>query len=312
MDYITLIQAKRQLKLSASESSDDQIIQDWITFSSKLIELWKGRVYYPYVKTVLYNSPINELSSFGTFDSFQSSALQQVYAPDKQILHLKNDLLEVIELLNGDGVEIDTFYLEPVSSYPKNRITLFKDAAGNTLRWLEDDNGNSLQAISLKALWGYVSNYPDCFVGSGDTTEDAPLLAADTEIDVNDADGVADDLQSPRFQAGQLLRLETGGNYEFLLCKSVNTTTNKLEVVRAQKGTTALVSVPQNTQIKIFRPNADIVQMCIRLTQWRYRQKDSDDFARTYNLGTGIISNPSALPADVKLILGERGKFKIS
>ena len=64
----------------------------------------------------------------------------------------------------------------------------------------------------------------------------------------------------------------------------------------------------QGTMIEIWRPEANVVLACIRLTAWRYAQKDANVFDQTTILGTGIQIQPSAVPVDVlSLLPGPKG-----
>jgi hypothetical protein len=49
-----------------------------------------------------------------------------------------------------------------------------------------------------------------------------------------------------------------------------------------------------------------IVQIAMRLVKWRYEQRHNDAFDRSYVAGTGIVTTPTSLPADVERILGPR------
>jgi hypothetical protein len=136
-------------------------------------------------------------------------------------------------------------------------------------------------------------------VDSNDAVADAAgINASVTSVTVSDADGIAADLDTPRFQTGHLIRIES----EYLDVQAVNTTTNILTVKRGVNGSTAAAHA-LNTQIDVFRPIDNIQMAALRLAVWRYRQKDVNSFDRTTILGTGIAITPAALPADVLSLL---------
>jgi hypothetical protein len=110
-----------------------------------------------------------------------------------------------------------------------------------------------------------------------------------------------------RFQAGLLVRI---GAELALVLSAPDILTNKVELVRGANGSTAAQHA-HDTQIKIFRPQGTIVQACLRLVKWRYSQKDTDDFDKSYVLGSGIVNVPSRLPADVVQALGAPGKARL-
>jgi len=139
----------------------------------------------------------------------------------------------------------------------------------------------------------------DAWIDSDDAVADAAgINASVTSITVTDADGTASDLDSPRFQVGHLIRIES----EYLDVQAVNTSTNVLTVKRGVNGSTAATHA-LSTQIDVFRPIDNIQMAAMRLAVWRYRQKDVNSFDRTTILGTGIAITPAAIPADVLSLL---------
>ena len=308
MQYVTLYEVKRNLGLS-NKDTDDAILQDWIVKSSELINLWKGRRYDVVREERRYDTPVSKNLRLGDYGSAYD--IDRLFNSDKPSLKVL-DLLEVITLTNGDDEEIGPlkYVLKPNNTYPKNRIMLKSESP---LQWVPNDDGPE-EAISLKGYFGSVTNYGTCYARSGDKLL-AEIFSGDTELKVGSYAGVADDLKSPRFQAGQTLRIQSDNGTEFVFIKSIipgetDYDDDTLEVVRGYNGTIA-VDHPVDTEVYIFRPSEIVVQMCLRLVQWRYRQKDSDNFDRVYNLATQSVTTPSALPADVYTILGQRGRMTI-
>jgi hypothetical protein len=296
MYYATLYQVKRYTG-NLDNTTEDARFVDFLRWSTGLIEGYKARRYDVRLATIPHDAPITVRSSFGVFDRsyVRSSSQRQLIVVD--------DLLEMVEFLNGDGVEItsDEFMLEPFDRTPYSVLTL---RSGTT--WSPDDNGDIKGALSLKAFWGYHSNYANAFIDSLDTVLDNPLTANATQIHVDDVNGATEDLDTPRFQAGQLLRI--GDELMLLLAaEAVQGNNDTLTVKRAYNGSVR-AQHSQGASIKIFRPEETIVQACQRLVKWRYAQKDSDAFDRTYVAGTGVVSTPASLPADVRDVLGAKGK----
>ena len=164
------------------------------------------------------------------------------------------------------------------------------------------------QAISLEGSYGWHEDYTNAFVDSGDTVQ-VELSAVATSLKVENVNGTTADLQTPRFQVGQMLKLiEADDTYEFVLITAVTEDvdyTDELTIVRGVNGTVGIIHVVDRP-IYIYRVPGNIVQMALRLVQWRYRQKDSDTFDKIYNLATQSVTTPSALPVDVERILGPR------
>jgi hypothetical protein len=292
MNYVTLYQFKSYRFNEQTTTTDDARILEMIERASQFIDDYKGRRFDVRVQTRKYDRPVDRGSAFGVYDI----SLMGGSGPEKP-LRLKEDLLAVTELVNGDGTVIPStdYVLEPANGSPKTRIRLINGA-----NWCGDDDGNDEQVIDVTGFWGYHDRYSQAWVSSGDKiTNLAGITAEAASMTVADADGVAADLKTPRFQVGQLIRMGT----ELCLVLSVDTATNTVGLVRAYNGSTAAIHA-KDVVIDIFRPMGNIVQACMRLTSWFYVQKDADVFDRTYNMGTGIVSTPTAMPGDVLKLLG--------
>ena len=283
MHYATLHQVKSYLGLGDDFMKDDQRLIRFIDSSVGAIDNYKGRRFDVRYEVRRYDVPRPAPDMFG------------VTAGVVPPLRLKDDLLDVVTLINGDGTEIEAadFVLEPANTYPKARIVLYEGD------WLSATSGNDKQVIQVSGYWGYHSRYQDAFEDSLDSVQNNPLTANVTTLSIIDAGGVAGDGSERRFQTGQMLRIED----EFIYVAGVNYLTNILTVKRGYNGTTK-VQHEQGTVIEIFRPMANINFACIRLAAWRYRQKDADAFDKAAILGSGVQIVPSAMPADVKSLLG--------
>ena len=304
MNYATLYDVKQQLGLTAT--TDDALLQKWIARSTALVDWWKGRRYDIVKDTKRFDVP-NNSRSFGDVAFGETTQSESLFHPTRNSIQLP-DLLSAIEVLNGDGEEIlsTEYLLKPYNETPKSHILL-----KNGVYWVPDDDGNYENAISVEGYWGFHSNYSNCFVGSGDTVLNAAGLLAsslDTSIQVADVNGIANDLISPRFSAGHVIRLSSVNGIEFchiITATAVVGSNDILSVVRGYNGTSPLVH-PVGTVIELFRPEDRIVQTVIRLVQWRYRQKDANTFDKIFDAGAQQTIIPSALPADVERILGTR------
>ncbi len=300
MNYITLQELKANLRLT-NFTTDDSLLTSWISKSSRLIDNWKDRRFDIYKDTALLDCPKVE-PQLGVFGSYS----QQVFAAQTELFlnTSKLDLVDVISITNGDGIVVDLD--DCVITRAHGFITKIYLKRSSGVDWLFKD-GEWRNAIEVEGYFGSNSFYPECFVGSGETLA-AQLTSEATSFVASDINGIADDLITPRFQAGQMLRLNSNAGIEFVIIKSI--ATNTVTLVRGVNGTTALTH-PIATPIENFRVDETVTQMCIRLVQWRYRQKDTDSFDRTFNLAMQTATTPSALPADVRLILGRKGRFSI-
>jgi hypothetical protein len=111
-----------------------------------------------------------------------------------------------------------------------------------------------IKAIELTGIWAYADDRDDCWEDSLDEVEDNPLAVGATEVTVNNAAGAGAFGPAPRFMAGMLARAGS----EYWEISAVNTSTNKLTVLRGRNGTTAAQQA-QNTQIDIWRPPGPVV-----------------------------------------------------
>lgn len=301
MNYVTLHQVKEQLKL-VNNTTDNNIFNNWIRWSSGLIDWWKGRTFDIQYKQLLLDVPKNVNPAYGDYYLGEYTSVERLFSGDIYLDVSKYDLLAIDELLNGDGTEITAsdYILEPIDSNIKNRIRLKRSS---NVIWQGDANGNYEQVISLKGLFGYNRNYPNCFVDTLEVIPEGGLSSSSNLLLLSNVSGIAEDLISPRIQVGQMLKIED----EFVSVLSISSDDygDLLTLKRAYNNTTA-VAHDAGKQIYVYRPDDDIVQIALRLVQWRYRQKDQDTFDRTYNLTTQTVTSPTSLPADVRLILGTR------
>jgi hypothetical protein len=278
MNYTTLADAKAYLKLTST--SEDDLLSTFITWATDYINFYKGRRYDPRVETRVFDVPSSGASVFGQFDS----RLQAPVAIPP--LRLDEDLLELKTLTNGDTTVITDYLLEPANNLPKTRIRL-----KGGVSWEPDADGNYRQAISVLGVWGAHDNYSQAWQNSLSSLS-AGISASVTSFAVTTI--------AP-FKAGQLARIDD----EFMLVTAVATVLSvpTLTVERGYNGSTAAAHLI-SAGISIFRPQGNVVQACLRLVKWRYVQKDVDLFDKTYSADTGMTIVPTAVPVDVKAVLG--------
>ncbi len=273
MYYATLTQVRAYLKLDTAETGDDALLTDFMRWSQAYIDTRAGTHFYPLIETRRFDVPL--------------------YA---RLLQFDDHLLELTSGVNGDTTAITTsdIIYHPPNVYPHYGISL---TAASSEVWQPTTDGDYQQAIALLGVWGYHDDYPLAWVLSNDAVADAlGINASVTTINVTSASGAASDLASPRFQAGQLIKIDS----EYIEISSI--ATNALTVKRGVYGSTAATHATA-AAISIWRPMGDVVMAMLRLVGWRYRQKDANVFDVTTILGTGTKVTPSATPPDVDALI---------
>jgi hypothetical protein len=189
-----------------------------------------------------------------TYDTEYITADGMNVESGKNVLTLSRPLLEIVTLTN-DGtalVENTDYYAYPRGKYPVRRLRMDEDS---TYSWYPNcgSSGDTFDTVLITGFWGQKKYYSrEGFINSGDTVEES-LTATDTTITVNDADGLDAFNRTPRFSAGNLIRIEN----ELCEVLATNTTTNVLTVRRGVRGTTAAVHA-QGTVRKVWNVNEDI------------------------------------------------------
>lgn len=278
MYYATLTEVRAYLKFETAETADDALLTSFIRGACTFADNRLGGKFYPMIDTRYFD------------------------VPPGAYLFFNDHLLSLTTVTNGDGVAITLTDLTqfPATDYPKYGL---KIEAGAATAWYPTDDGEYRQAIAIAGVWGYHRDYENAWIASGDAVADgAGINAVVTTINVSSASGAASDLVSPRFQAGQLIKIDS----EYIDIQSI--ATNALTVKRGMYGSTAAAHLTA-APISIWRPDEDVRMGVIRLVAWRYRQKDANVFDQTTILGAGVKITPSAVPEDVLVLLPEPHPF---
>jgi hypothetical protein len=268
MYYATLTQARAYLKLDSAETGDDVLLTDFIRYACRYCDTKAGARFYPEIATRYFDVPTSGKLQFD------------------------DHLLELTGITNGDGEAITPANLiyYPATLYPRYAVSI---KAGASQSWVGTDDGDRVQAIALAGAWGYHDDYPNAWAPSLDAVADVGGLSASvTTINVTSATGMSADGQTPRFQAGQLIKIDS----EYI--DVVARVANALTVKRGMYGSTAAAHLTA-APISVWRPMANVTFAVLRMVAWRYRQKDANVFDATTILGTGVKITPSAVPPDV-------------
>ena len=241
----TLHQLRQRLGLDTADTADDDRLLDALQAATAQIERLAGRRFTPRLATVEHS----------------------VNPVDTSELTLDDDLLELTTLTNGNGSVVSSADIVILpDSGGDNPIGIIRLTGGNSFVWDE----TPLRAIQINGIWGYHDHWSEAWRDSSDTVQDNPFGASATTLTVADADGTDAESETPRFQVGQLLRIES----EYLPVLAINTATNVLTVARAVNGTTA-ASHAQDTLIEVFQPPLDVEMLALQWAAWLYKEPDN-------------------------------------
>jgi hypothetical protein len=245
----TLYQLRQRLGLAADDTDDDTRLLHALQSASSQIERLTNRHFCPRLATIEHDMNPSQVTE----------------------LLLVDDLLELTTLTNGDGSSINS---DDILTIPDvdGAIAVIRLTGGTAFCW----DLTPLRAVSVTGIWGWHDRWSQAWRDSADTVQDNPLSSSATSLTVNDADGADAENEAPRFQVGQLLRIES----EYLRVLAVNTTTNVLTVQRGVNGTTAAAHT-QTTTIEVYQPPQDVQTLTLRWAAWLYKEPDNRTFSGT-------------------------------
>ena len=233
----TLYALRQHIGLDASDTTEDERLINALEAASAAIERRTCRTFQPRLASISHDVNLRDVSE----------------------LLLKDDLLELQSLANGDGSQIALLDVIQIAD------AVLKLTNGAVFTYDE----TSVSALTVTGLWGYHPDWSIAWSDSGDSVQDGSLSDSATSITVTDADAGA----SPRFQVGQLIRLEE----EYLHITAIDSASNILTVKRAVNGTSATTHA-NATPLEIYQMPADVAQLTLRWGLWLYREPDSFSF----------------------------------
>lgn len=266
--YATLRDAREAVK--AASVSDDTVLLHNVAVISARIDMYFGFGFWPLIATHRY--------------PYNSRALA-----DLNLLSLHYPLLAGTTLTNASGGVITPYTLHPRNSTPYGAI-LSPTAFGYTTLDSEE--------ITLLGTWGYRKEYANAWFLSGDSVQNVTQISAtDVSLTVTSAAGVDAYGRSPRFSAGQLLRIET----EYLIVTSV--AANVLTVIRGARGSTAAIHLAA-TVIYIFEVEP-VIQRAVNVWAGLIYARRGDFQQAQLDVDGKILSFPKDAPTEVDAILCE-------
>lgn len=238
----TLHLLRRHLSIGSADSSDDDRLLLALESASGMIERMANRRFSPRVASLKHNLSLHDVAE----------------------LALDEDLLQLTQLINGDGAVID---VANIIALPDNGDAPIAALRLTGASFTYDES--PFQAITVSGTWGWHDRWSQAWLNSADTVQNNPLSDTATSVTVVDADGADSFNLTPRFQVGQLLKIDS----EYLRVTGINTTTNVLTVLRGVNGTTAAAH-NLATAIFIYQPPHDVEMLCLRWAAWLYKEPD--------------------------------------
>jgi hypothetical protein len=238
--YATLTEIKTAMPdgIRTSTVKYDALLLRLASEVSRFIDRWCGRVFYP------------------------SLAVRYFHGEGQAEMDIQ-DLLSLtsVEISEDGGVTFAALSLD--ADYrptwwddlndPRSWTQLVIDPNGSKSAW-----PSGFRTVKVTGVWAYADDRATAWENSTDTVQDNPLVIGATSLTVLDADGPDQVGIAPRFQTGQLLRIES----EFAYDSAVAVGTNVLTIARAQNGTTAAAHV-LGKQIDIWRPPEPVKQAAV-------------------------------------------------
>ena len=220
----TLTDFRRHLNLSDTDADHDLLRA--LQKASHLIESLTQRRYCPYIET-------------------RTVSLNPATPRD---LFLPADLLE-LHTISDDIGPIDPAIIRRWPSSPDQPASILQRADGVPFRF----SLNPIYAVQVSGIWGSHDRWTAAWRDSLDTVRDTTLTTSATIVTVADSQAGDSDGLQPRFQIGQLLRLQD----EFLRITAIDPTAHRLTLLRAVAGTAA-ADHPRGTAIETYSPTSYI------------------------------------------------------
>lgn len=259
--YATLAEFKAQKTIDTTDAADDSYIEGLLKTASRWIDGQTSFSFVPYVETRYFDVPFNK--------------------NDNRILEVGLDLLEIISLVNGDGVTIPSteYALRPRNKAPYYGIRLNDNS---TFLWASDGSGSVHDVIAVTGIWGYHNRYPQAWL-LGSTAAEA-MDTSETGYDV--ASGTP-------FTVGNLIRFDNELGYVSAVV------TNTLTVTRGENYSTAAEHLT-GINVYIWQVQEDIKQACLQLATSMYQKRYGQNATGTATItAMGVVIRPEGIPSEV-------------
>lgn len=278
--YCTLAQARTQIK--ATTTADDSVVWGLIQQASRRVDSFfrsQRPLFAPYHETRVLE--LNGLRIDST----------------RNFLMLPYPLLSIATIsINGtDVTAYASVYPNTTSASPYYVIQL--DSGYSWYDYTPPTSGNTLvSTVSIHGTWGYHPNWSQAWA-SLDTLS-ANITSTATTLTVSDVDGADQYGNTPRFSAGNIIRIDN----EYMLVTATNTTTNALTVIRGYNGQTA-VAHTSTTAVYVYQVDDSINRAVSRQVGLMYARRGAYENATITDLAS--VSFPADTLLEFRAIMNE-------
>ena len=278
-DYSNIRDTREQY-LDSAQAGDDTLLLSMIQQASVDIDLITHRRFYPVVETRVFDTP------YKTNDLF-----------------LNDSLLDVTEVLNGDGsaVPVASLKLVPYNTRTHHSIRLLP----NISTWKNSGSGYSDAAITVTGVWAHCADYTSGWM-------DLDILAANMLI------GATSFEATPSvFYSGMLLKIDD----EFIYVSSVDApvvtipptvppdATDTVHIIRGVNGT---VAAAHSAAAVVYRwnPGRDIAMLTAAAATAYYHLK-SNPSGNSYTLDGVSFETPKDVTEFIRTRLVQLNLIKV-
>lgn len=282
--YATPHQVKQRLPslgVSLSDTDLDDLMYVLLESTSRAIDKWTDRQFYPYTETRYFNGSgdtdqwVDDALSFTTVNISSGSTDSDGWIADS-------------DFSSTDYLSFQGRNRNPRGSY--NRLVMAPNGGYSTFPALDD-------TVWIDGVWAYTDDRSNAWVNSGDALVDA-LTSDAVTVEFGDVDGADHNGITPRFQVGQILKIGS----EFLRITGVNSDCDDLSLVRGVNGSTAATATSDEV-IYVWKPPYPIQEATVAFAvrQWKRAHAGFQD--ATANVELGEMLYVSALDAPSQALL---------
>ncbi len=282
--YSTLPKLRRYLMLASADTSDDDSLRDFLRASSRAIDRYCHRVFYPHRRISYFDLP-----------------------EKKDVLRIDDDLLEVKGLSHLNGAsefDSNTYWLKSGDDWnktPYDRIVIDTARTGSVLNFIVTPR----RAIHTDVILGYNSDYDNAWIDSGASLVNS-ITSTQTQIDISGSVGADLVGNAPRFEEGQIWKIDN----EFILASS-GVSASVISTIRGINGTTA-ASHAASVTVNVFDVEKDIEFATRRLAAMEHHQAQAPYTGRQIAINFGaVIESQDEWPQDVKGRINRYRKHRI-